>query len=73
MTADQKRRLCDDKFYALLSRKEMRCHCPRDADEDDYEYDERISSPYDSLCTENSNKRCGKFQADIDYYGAYME
>ena len=58
LTKDQKRRLRYDKFYALSLEE----------DSDEYSKDD-----IDDFYAVEPEKRCDKFQADIDYYGVYSE
>jgi len=68
LTQQQIQKLSDDKLYALSLQKTKYGHYSRDADRAYLERQLRSGYIYWS----NVSKRCGKYQADIDYYGAPM-
>jgi len=70
LTSDQKRRLCNDKFYALSLQDIEYEHYSRDGNIDDCDYEH---DGYGGFYIEGAGKRCGRFQADFDYYGFYKE
>ena len=69
LTQQQIQKLSDDKLYALSLQKTKRGHYSRDANRAYEERHRRSGYAY----FDGIEKRCGKFQADIDYYGDYIE
>ena len=69
MNFDEIMKMSDDDIYALSLQKTKKGYYSRDAD---FAYAERQRrSGY--IYMDNVNKRCGKYQADLDYYGAPIE
>lgn len=69
MKLDRIRELSNDEIYALSLQQTKHGHYSRDANRAYEERRQRSGYAY----FDGIEKRCGKFQADIDYYGDYME